>query len=1136
MWIARSVTGAFRAVKIVRRSSFDHERPFEREFEGIQKFEPVSRTHDSQVDILHVGRGEDYFYYVMELADDQATGGQINPDNYHPRTLKSDLLFHSRLSFEECVSIGIALTTALEHLHKSGLVHRDVKPSNIIFVNGVAKLADIGLVTGVDTTRSYVGTEGFAAPEGPGTAQGDLFSLGKVLYEMSTGKDRQEFPELPTNLRELPEREGLMELNAVIAKACRHDPGDRYSNAAAMRADLELLQSGKSLARLHRVERRLRTITRAGIAAVILSLLILAGWLYQRVQTREARSLAEHNRELAAEKTRLAEEKTALAEESRKRLVRLNVANGVRLLGTEPTMAALWFSEALRLTAKNSAESTIHRLRIQTLFEHLRMPIHIIPHEHSVTAGAYSADGKLFATGTESGDLFVWDASTGSLQWTQRTGFPIWQLRFTRDGGSLLVTSSSPPTHQTTSRPAKYAIGVFALTNRQPIFSKISSVPLHAAFSPSGHLIAYAHSNHSIRVVDARTGRMQLLENGLQQFHVNKLTGHSAELIGFSFNDDETLLASACADRTVRLWRLPSGQPLGAPFQNDGDIKRVLLSGNGRRLATTSVKQGTNWTVHVRDIETRAGIGPPVNVTVSGPASVLGFVDPAGRRLLIGGNDGPGVRAYFLDVETGATAVPSEPLQPRSWAVSPDGQSVAIGDDEGAVKIFNPQTGELLFPPVSNRGWVESLSYSPDGSQLLVTRQKGTAVVLSLKKNSASSELRFDAAIPRLRRSAFLGALALHQRRMILPLMDGTIRVIDLERMAEVRTLKPSMTTNLVSARFSADGRHWAARPIGGLRDTVLAPVELWRDDNGTLRHMLLQHPEPVGDFQFDSTSTHILTHCGDQHIRIWKTTNGALERAVPLPEGVQSEVRIFPNGTTALLRRSDTRNYELFDLTIEKIIGQPMQMPNILSLDFDIESGRFAAATADNYGRIWNARTGDPLTPPVQQGGTIYCVLWSPDYGRFLTAGTGTTKVWDATTGELAVPPFRAERGNPYTATWSLDRRFIVTPVHPRGRTALVWDARTGEPVTPLVTADGEINLAAVVNNRLIMLSHPNVLQAWDLRETDLPVEIISEFARLLSGFRLNDSGVPIDLNPRELAELAQSLRSRAPQLFQRK
>ena len=154
------------------------------------------------------------------------------PDNYTPRTLKSDLLFHGRLPFEECVRIGLALATALEHLHDNGLVHRDVKPSNIIFVNGVPKLADIGLVTGVDATRSYVGTEGFAAPEGPGTPQADLYSLGKVLYEIATGKDRQEFPELPTQLRELPDREGLMELNAVIARACRHDPKDRYASAA----------------------------------------------------------------------------------------------------------------------------------------------------------------------------------------------------------------------------------------------------------------------------------------------------------------------------------------------------------------------------------------------------------------------------------------------------------------------------------------------------------------------------------------------------------------------------------------------------------------------------------------------------------------------------------------------------------------------------------------------------------------------------------------------------------------------------------------------------------------------------------------------------------------------------------------
>ena len=150
VWLARSVTGAYRAVKIVHRHSFDHDRPFDREFSGTLKFEPISRQHDSQVDILHVGRLTDRFYYVMELADDQFTGQQINPDSYAPKTLKTEIFHRGKLPFEECVQISLALTTALGHLHSHGLVHRDVKPSNIIFINGVAKLADIGLVTSVD--------------------------------------------------------------------------------------------------------------------------------------------------------------------------------------------------------------------------------------------------------------------------------------------------------------------------------------------------------------------------------------------------------------------------------------------------------------------------------------------------------------------------------------------------------------------------------------------------------------------------------------------------------------------------------------------------------------------------------------------------------------------------------------------------------------------------------------------------------------------------------------------------------------------------------------------------------------------------------------------------------------------------
>src|SRR5206468_5379478 len=125
-----------------------------------------------------------------------------NSGLYIPHTLKLDLYRHGRLPVDECIRIGLALTTALEHLHGHGLVHRDVKPSNIIFVGGVPKLADIGLVASMDATMSFVGTSGFLPPEGPGTPQADIYSLGKVLYEMSMGRDRQEFPKLPADLIE----------------------------------------------------------------------------------------------------------------------------------------------------------------------------------------------------------------------------------------------------------------------------------------------------------------------------------------------------------------------------------------------------------------------------------------------------------------------------------------------------------------------------------------------------------------------------------------------------------------------------------------------------------------------------------------------------------------------------------------------------------------------------------------------------------------------------------------------------------------------------------------------------------------------------------------------------------------------
>jgi serine/threonine protein kinase len=128
----------------------------------------------------------------------------------------------------------------LGFLHSRGLIHRDVKPSNIVFVNGIPKLADIGLVAETSEARSYVGTDGFIPPEGPSTVAADIYSLGKVLYEISTGKDRHDYPELPSYLGDIPPGEWI-QLNKIILKACRADPQQRYKSAGAMAADLRVL-------------------------------------------------------------------------------------------------------------------------------------------------------------------------------------------------------------------------------------------------------------------------------------------------------------------------------------------------------------------------------------------------------------------------------------------------------------------------------------------------------------------------------------------------------------------------------------------------------------------------------------------------------------------------------------------------------------------------------------------------------------------------------------------------------------------------------------------------------------------------------------------------------------------------------
>ncbi len=279
VWLARSVTGAWRAIKVVWRERFTNAEPFEREFRGLKEFADVSLGESSQMALLHVGRNDaaGFFYYVMELADDAERGRLIDPAKYVPLTLAEMRTRRGRIPADECARLGVEVARVLASLHRRGLVHRDVKPSNIILVSGVPKLGDVGLVAAAANAHTFVGTEGYVPPEGPGAPSADVFALAKMLYELSTGHDRQEFPKLPTDLARFPDRTALLELNEIILRACGPAPAQRYLDGAAILADLTALNSGVSL----RTRRLNAFLLRVTAAAGIVVMLGCGAWFWK---------------------------------------------------------------------------------------------------------------------------------------------------------------------------------------------------------------------------------------------------------------------------------------------------------------------------------------------------------------------------------------------------------------------------------------------------------------------------------------------------------------------------------------------------------------------------------------------------------------------------------------------------------------------------------------------------------------------------------------------------------------------------------------------------------------------------------------------------------------------------------------
>ena len=1091
VWLARSVLGSWRAVKVVHRHLFQEDRPYEREFLGVQRFEPLSREDEGFVDILQTGRNDEggYFYYVMELADDAHTPtGEWNGDvaTYEPRTLSRILAEQRRLPLDACIELGWMLCRALGRLHEAGLIHRDVKPSNVIYVAGRPRLADIGLVVEQGEARSWVGTEGFIPPEGPNSPQSDLYSLGKVLYGAATGLDRADFPRLPLHTGSGVDGARFLELNAILLRACAASVQARYATAAAMESDLQLLRSGGSVRQRRRRQFRLRLVAGMVVVTLLVGAVIAVGVASRSIP--ESGTIASPRANSPASSRSLSAEWTG---------------EGMRrMAGDDPSAALLYFTEALSAATLAGEPTDVLRLRIGVLRDRIPQLVSVIDAGGEIFSVDFGPDGRLVAMADRNGAVTVWDVASGVRVHGPHapSGYPV-RVRIAPDGKRLLLAPEARfPVLQGVDRPTGSA-RVLDIATGQPLVPDLEGI-MWGVFSPDGHWLAAIGRGNRVELRSVGPGSK-----------VRDLGGPTQPVSAMVFAQDGLRLAAVSNDARAWIWSTPEGVLADPPLPIGGSGMLADFSPDGKRLATLAVDAERTWSLRMWDAESRKLATESVGNAHARP--VLDLRPMGGTRLLTGDHLG----SVLLHDVTRPKA-PPVPLRPgkgtcRTWAVSGDGRRAAVGSEDGSVQVWSLSDASPLGAVIRHPQGVQWLALAPDGSHLLAASREGLVRVWKL--DGGRGEL-----VPLSMAGSFLkppssttpyplgvlstgGGLTFGMRR------GGRIVPVWLDPGSGREDRVPIVDGDPECWRISVGHQNpvVAAHPSNGALVDQGNDVLVYRVSPGGNQRLRLAHPKPVLQTCFATDDQSLVTLDVDQTVRRWSTADGTLLRSRMFPGSRVEESSLSSDGQQWCSLDAGKQFLRTFDWEKSSEPARELRIPSwVWGPALPERAAGLARITRHWPVRDWSMVPSAGLPFPGAILESWRAVEVHPATGRvLLQTGAGPVRLLDL--AAQTEKPLVHEAGQTPVRSMRFD---------PSGRFALivdedsgvsVFDAATGESVMPRQFCPEGIEWAALTSDGLLAVAvYPNRIRRWPVRPAmELPEKLRAQ-AEVLSGRRLDGRG----------------------------